>query len=171
MSQDIDKKRSKPLYSASERQRRDQTAWTLVQGVLAPLQFIVFGISLVLVIRFLLTKQGFELATASIVVKTGLLYLIMITGAIWEKVVFGKYLFAEPFFWEDVFSMLVIALHSAYLFALLSQSVGAETQMHIALAAYGAYLINAAQFLRKFRMARRDDGSDSALHSGALEAV
>ena len=31
-------------------------------------------------------------------------YTIMVTGAIWEKVVFGQYLFAPAFFWEDVFS-------------------------------------------------------------------
>jgi 3-vinyl bacteriochlorophyllide hydratase len=47
----------------------------------------------------------------------------MITGSIWEKVVFGKYLFARPFFWEDVFSMLVLALHTAYLYALFTDVV------------------------------------------------
>ena len=35
----------------------------------------------------------------------------MITGAVWEKVVFGQYLFAPAFLWEDVFSFAVIALH------------------------------------------------------------
>jgi hypothetical protein len=29
----------------------------------------------------------------------------MVTGCIWEKVVFGRYLFAPAFYWEDVFSM------------------------------------------------------------------
>ncbi len=57
-------------------------------------------------------------ATVSIVVKTALLYTIMVTGAIWEKEVFGQYLFAPAFFWEDVFSFVVIALHTAYLAAL-----------------------------------------------------
>ena len=48
-------------------------------------------------------------------VKTLALYAIMITGSIWEKVVFDKWLFAHAFFWEDVFSMLVLALHTGYL--------------------------------------------------------
>ena len=59
-------------------------------------------------------------ATVSVVVKTLLLYTIMITGSIWEKEVFGRYLFAPAFFWEDVFSMLVLALHTAYLVALVT---------------------------------------------------
>lgn len=146
--------RSRALYTPEERARRDATVWTLVQGVLAPLQFLVFAVSLVLVVRYMMTGAGYEAATISIVIKTFVLYTIMVTGAIWEKVVFGQYLFAPAFFWEDVFSMAVIALHTAYLWALLSGSVAPWEQMLIALAAYAAYLVNAGQFLWKLRMAR-----------------
>lgn len=142
------------LYTDAERARRDATVWTLVQGVLAPLQFLVFLVSLALVVRYLLTGSGYEAATWSIVIKTGVLYAIMITGSIWEKVVFGKWLFAPAFFWEDVFSFVVIALHTAYIWALLTGSVSQSGQMWIALAAYAAYVVNAAQFLWKLRMAR-----------------
>ena len=145
-----------PLYTPEERQRRDRSIWTLVQGVLAPLQFLVFLVSLTLVIRFLLTDSGYTLATVSIVVKTLVLYAIMITGSIWEKDVFGKYLFARAFFWEDVVSMLVLALHSAYLIAWYYALLDAEEQMLLALAAYASYVINAAQFLLKLRAARSD---------------
>ena len=143
-----------PLYTPEERRRRDQTPWTLVQGILAPVQFVVFLVSLALVIRYLATGEGFFLATASIVVKTLVLYAIMITGSVWEKVVFGKYLFARPFFWEDVFSMLVLALHTAYLAAVAFNWFGQTGQMYLALAAYAAYVINAAQFILKLRQAR-----------------
>jgi 3-vinyl bacteriochlorophyllide hydratase len=142
------------LYTEAERQRRDSTIWTLVQGVLAPVQFLVFLVSLGLVLRYLLTGQGYELATLSIVVKTGFLFLIMVTGAIWEKVVFGQYLFAPAFFWEDVFSFAVIALHSAYIWALYTASLAPVDLMILALAAYAAYVINAGQFLLKLRAAR-----------------
>jgi len=108
-----------PLYTPQQRLRRDSTNWTLVQGVLAPFQFVVFLVSLVLVVRYLATGEGLWAANASIVIKTAVLYLIMVTGAIWEKIVFGQYLFAPAFYWEDVFSMLVIALHTAYLVALI----------------------------------------------------
>ncbi|MEM6621498.1 MAG: 2-vinyl bacteriochlorophyllide hydratase [Pseudomonadota bacterium] len=148
------KRRSGSLYTQEQRQRRDNSKWTLVQGILAPVQFVVFLVSLILVVRYLATGEGLWWATLSIVVKTACLYAIMVTGAIWEKVVFGQYLLAEPFFWEDVFSFGVIALHTAYLWALLSGAVGPEGQMMIALAAYAAYVVNAAQFLLKLRAAR-----------------
>ena len=144
------------LYSDDERARRDATKWTLVQGILAPLQFLVFLVSLVLVIRYLWTGAGYEIATLSIVVKTAVLLLIMVTGAIWEKVVFGQYLFAPAFFWEDVFSFAVIALHLLYIFALFADALMATGLMYLALAAYAAYVVNAAQFVWKLRMARLD---------------
>ena len=142
------------LYTAEERERRDTTVWTTIQGVLAPLQFIVFLVSLALVLRYLWTGEGYLVATASIVLKTCVLYLIMVTGAIWEKIVFGQYLFAPAFFWEDVFSFAVIALHTAYLWALYTGALPATSLMILALAAYAAYVINAAQFVLKLRAAR-----------------
>lgn len=142
------------LYTPEEKRRRDNSGWTVVQGILAPVQFLVFIASLALVIRFLMTAEGEFLATASIVVKTAILYLIMVTGCIWEKVVFGKYLFAKAFFWEDVFSMLVLALHTAYLVALIGGLMSTVALMYLALAAYLAYVINATQFLIKLRAAR-----------------
>lgn len=144
----------RPLYTEAQRARRDTTGWTMVQGVLAPLQFLVFLVSLGLVLRTLLTGEGYGLATASVVLKTAVLYLIMVTGAIWEKVVFGRYLFAPAFFWEDVFSMLVLALHTAYLVVVFAGIGSASEQLWLALAAYAAYVVNAGQFVWKLRQAR-----------------
>ncbi len=148
------------LYSPEERVRRDETVWTLVQGVLAPFQFVIFLISLGLVVRYLTTGEGAFAADISIVVKTLTLYTIMITGSIWEKAVFDKYLFAKQFFWEDVFSMLVLALHTAYLIAWWFDLLPPHQQLWLALAAYATYVVNAAQFLIKLRAARRE-GSNS----------
>lgn len=142
------------LYTAEERVRRDESVWTIVQGVLAPVQFLVFLVSLGLVIRTLVTGEGAFAADVSIVIKTLVLYTIMITGSIWEKVVFGKWLFAPAFFWEDVVSMLVLALHTLYLVMLFGEIGTLEQRMLVALAGYGSYVINAAQFLWKLRMAR-----------------
>jgi 3-vinyl bacteriochlorophyllide hydratase len=142
------------LYTADERRRRDASRWTLVQGILAPVQFAIFLVSLVLVLRYLAAGEGATAATASIVVKTLTLYAIMITGSIWEKVVFGRWLFAPAFFWEDVVSMLVLALHTAYLAALIGGYGTERGRMLLALAAYATYAINATQFLLKLRTAR-----------------
>jgi 3-vinyl bacteriochlorophyllide hydratase len=158
-----------PLYTPEQRRRRDATPWTLVQGILAPTQFLVFLISLVLVLRTLLTGEGLEAASASVVVKTLVLYAIMVTGAIWEKVVFGRYLFAPAFFWEDVFSMLVLALHTAYLVALFTGSLGPRGQLLLALAAFATYVVNATQFILKLRAARL--GERAALAATALQGA
>jgi 3-vinyl bacteriochlorophyllide hydratase len=145
---------SRPLYTPEERVRRDASVWTLVQGILAPVQFLVFLVSLGLVLRFLATGEGQTAASVSVVVKTLTLYTIMITGCIWEKVVFGRYLFAPAFYWEDVFSMLVLALHTAYLVALFTGALDARGLAWLALAAYATYVVNAGQFIYKLRMAR-----------------
>ncbi len=143
------------LYTDEERRRRDASPWTLVQGILAPLQFLVFLISTALVWRYLATGEGAAIATTSVVVKTLFLYAIMITGSLWERDVFGHYLFVPAFFWEDVVSMLVMALHTAYLVCLAFDLLPLREQLYLALAAYLAYVINAGQFLWKFRLARQ----------------
>ena len=142
------------LYSPEQRQRRDESPWTIVQAILAPLQFLIFLASLFLVLRFLATGEGAFAADLSIVTKTFALYAIMITGSIWEKQVFGRWLFAPAFFWEDAFSMIVIGLHTAYLVMLFGGIGSAESRMIVALAGYAAYVINAGQFLWKLRAAR-----------------
>ncbi len=152
--QSIKETNRQPLYTLEQRQRRDASVWTLVQGVLAPVQFLVFLISLALVLRFLATGDGQNLAVGSVVLKTSLLYIIMVTGCIWEKVVFDCYLFAPAFYWEDMLSMLVLALHTAYLVALFTGSLGTTALMYLALAAYAAYVVNAVQFILKLRAAR-----------------
>lgn len=142
------------LYTDAQRKRRDSSPWTLVQGILAPLQFLVFLVSLGLVLRTLITGEGAGMANASVILKTMLLYTIMVTGSLWEKDVFGKYLFAPAFFWEDVVSFGVIALHTAYLVCLLQGWLSERGLMWLALVAYAAYVTNAAQFLLKLRAAR-----------------
>ena len=156
------------LYTPEQKRRRDASAWTLVQGLLAPLQFLVFLVSLGLVLRCLATGAGESAALVSVVVKTLVLYTIMLTGCIWEKVVFGQYLFAPAFFWEDVFSMLVLALHTAYLLAWWTSALPPTQQLWLAVAAYASYCINATQFLLKLRAARlQAAGAQSAAGAAA----
>jgi 3-vinyl bacteriochlorophyllide hydratase len=160
-----------PLYTPEQKLRRDATVWTLVQGLLAPLQFLVFLVSLGLVLRCLATGAGESAALTSVVVKTLVLYTIMVTGCIWEKVVFGQYLFAAAFFWEDVFSMLVLALHTAYLCAWWTGALTPTQQLWLAVAAYATYCINATQFILKLRAARLQAAAHAVAapaHTGAI---
>ena len=154
------------LYTTAQRQRRNASPWTLVQGILAPLQFAVFLASLYFVLSYLATGDGYVLATASIVVKTLVLYTIMVTGSLWERDVFGRYLFAPAFYWEDVVSMLVLAVHTAYLAALFTGALAPQQLMALALIAYATYIVNAAQFVLKLRAARRE--AESAADDGGM---
>jgi 3-vinyl bacteriochlorophyllide hydratase len=144
----------KPLYTPEQRRRRDASRWTLVQGVLAPVQFVICIASAVLVVRFLMTGDGYWAANASVIVKTLALFTIMVTGAIWEKEVFGQYLLAPAFFWEDMVSFLVILLHAVYVVAMLAGSMSPDQLMIVALIAYTVYIVNAVQFVWKLRQAR-----------------
>ena len=145
---------ARPLYTPDQRRRRDGSAWTLVQAILAPLQFAILLVSLCLVGRYLATGEGLWAATLSVLAKTAALYTIMVTGSIWEKAVFGRYLFAPAFYWEDMVSMLVLALHTAYVAMLLGHQGSPAAQFAVALAGYAAYAVNATQFLLKLRAAR-----------------
>ncbi len=157
----------KPLYTSEQRKRRDTSPWTTVQAVLAPVQFAIFLISAWLVVAYLISGNGFEAAAISVVVKTFVLYAIMVTGAIWEKDVYGQFLFAPAFFWEDAVSMGVLALHTAYLFVLFLGVGSPDFQMLLALTAYALYVINAGQYLWKLRRARLETPSDTLMGASA----
>lgn len=157
------------LYTPEQRARRDATRWTLVQGILAPVQFVVCLVSAALVLRFLMTGQGLEVANLSVLIKTGLLLTIMVTGSIWEHEVFGVWLFAEPFFWEDVVSFGVIALHLAYVWSLFTGALQPRALMLLALVAYATYIVNAIQFVLKLRAARR--GATVAVGAAGMGAT
>jgi 3-vinyl bacteriochlorophyllide hydratase len=113
--------------------------------------------------RFLISGEGESAAEFSIVLKTAALYAIMVTGSVWEKIVFGEWLFVKSFFWEDVFSMAVLALHTAYLIMLFNDWGSAHQQIYVALAAYVSYIINAVQFLWKLRIARLQSDAQLAV--------
>ncbi len=160
-----------PVYTQAQQRKRDASIWTMVQGILAPTQFLVFLVSLVLVLRFLLYGEGQAAAEISVLIKTLVLYLIMVTGSIWEKEVFGKWLFADAFFWEDAVSMVVIALHTFYL-VLYLWDIGTPTiQLGFALAAYIFYVANAGQFLYKLRQFRKSRVDEPIPNAAIGEAV
>jgi 3-vinyl bacteriochlorophyllide hydratase len=152
----------RPLYTPAERARRDATRWTLVQGVLAPVQFLVMLASVGLVLRYLATGDGLWAANASVVVKTAVLYAIMVTGAIWEKVVFGQYLFAPAFFWEDVVSFVVIAIHTLYLAGLAGGFLGPRGLMYVASSPTRLYAVNAGAVRTQAARGRLDEAAAAA---------
>lgn len=136
-----------------------------MQVVLAPFQFMVFLVSFGLVGRFLLTGEGYALATASVWLKIALIWALTITGMLWERDVFGRYFLAREFFWEDVGNLIAIITHNLYF---VVQWAGADrrTVMWVMVFAYLTYLANAAQFVHRGIQSARF--RRSAARSGAL---
>ena len=143
-----------PLYTEEERARRDRSPWTMVQGVLAPVQLLVMVVSAYLVLSYLRTDVGYEAANVSVVVKTLILYLMMFTGSLWEHDVFGQYLFARPFLVGGCGEHGRPGAPHPVPGSRLRGLDGPAALMVLALVAYAAYAINALQFLLKLRRAR-----------------
>lgn len=136
------------IYTPEERLRRDRSRWTPVQAILAPIQLLAFLVSVVLVIRYLITGEGYWIATISVLIKISLLWAITVTGMFWEKEVFGHWFLAPQFFWEDVGNAVAMITHNLYFVA---QWLGWAQRdlMALMLLAYTTYLVNCAQFVLK----------------------
>jgi 3-vinyl bacteriochlorophyllide hydratase len=133
-------------YTPEQMRRRQQSKWTIVQAILAPLQLLTFIISVILIIRYLSTGLDYEITTISILIKIALMWLITITGMLWEKEVFGQWFLAPQFFWEDVMNAISLILHNGYFVARLLGASERDLAL-VMLVAYASYMINFAQFL------------------------
>lgn len=140
-------------YTPEQLERRNNSKWTIVQAILGPVQFVAFIISFVLVVRYLITGQGYEIANISVLIKIALLWLITITGMIWEKEVFGQWFLAPEFFWEDMGNALAMFMHNLY-FVAVWRGWSEQAVMTLMLVAYSTYIINFSQFVIKGIRAR-----------------
>lgn len=136
------------MYTPVQLARRDSSIWTRVQMVLAPLQFVAFVISFVLVARYLVTGEGYVAATASVIIKIALLWAITISGMIWEHEIFGHWFLAPQFFWEDVGNAVAMLFHNLY-FVAIALGWSERATMSLMLLAYCTYLVNCTQFVVK----------------------
>lgn len=136
------------MYTPEQLARRNASPWTRVQVILAPIQFLAFLISFGLVIRYLLTGEGYWVATVSVWIKIGLIWALTITGMLWEKDVYGKYFMAPEFFWEDLGNLIALLTHNAY-FAAQWLGWSDRDVMLVMVFAYTTYLFNAGQFIVK----------------------
>lgn len=141
-------------YTPEQLEKRNNSKWTMVQAVLAPLQFLMFIISFSLVVHYLVTGNGFAIANVSVLIKIGLLWLITITGMIWEKEIFGHWFLAPQFFWEDVGNAVAMLMHNLYFLARW-QGWSEQAIMMLMLLAYVSYMFNCAQFILKGLQTRK----------------
>jgi 3-vinyl bacteriochlorophyllide hydratase len=136
------------MYTPEQLVRRETSPWTRVQLALAAIQFLVFIVSFSLVVRYLLTGEGYWVTTFSVWLKIALIWALTITGMLWEKDVYGHYFMCKEFFWEDLGNLVAIITHNLY-FVALWLSWGQTAVMLVMLFAYSTYLVNATQFIVK----------------------
>ena len=136
------------MYTPEQLARREASPWTRVQIMLAPIQFLAFIISFILVVRYLMTGEGYTIATISVWVKIALIWALTITGMLWEKDMYDHYFMAKEFFWEDLGNLIAILTHNAY-FVVQWLHWDERSVMWVMVFAYITYLINAMQFILK----------------------
>ncbi len=136
-------------YTSEQMQRRQQSRWTLVQIIGAPIQLLFFFVSGGFVIYTLLTGQGAAITNAMVIVKVIIMYFMCITGMLWEHDVFGHYYFAPEFFWEDAVTSVVMLTHTLFIVGLLFNA-SENTLLTLIVIAYLSYLFNAGQYFWKF---------------------
>lgn len=143
------------MYTPDQLRRREASRWTQVQIVLAPIQFLAFIISFALVIRYLVTGEGYWVATVSVWVKIFLIWALTITGMLWEYDMYDHYFMAKEFFWEDLGNLIAIITHNLY-FVAVWMGASQRVIMWVMVFAYITYLFNAGQFVaRGVRSARQ----------------
>jgi 3-vinyl bacteriochlorophyllide hydratase len=146
-----------PRYTPEQLQKRNASVWTKVQGILAPIQFLIFLAGLT--VTWLYTKgtiTDFGWITTFVTLKTFMLVLIFVTGGFFELEVFGKFAFAHEFFWEDFGSAIAMIVHISY-FILFWMGLEQHILILTAYLAYLSYLINAAQFVIRLLLEKHNE--------------
>jgi hypothetical protein len=71
-----------PRYTPEQLRIRNRSIWTKVQIFLAPIQFVVFLVGLILTyLHYVGTIENFQVVTYAIAVKTFFFIVLFVTGA------------------------------------------------------------------------------------------
>jgi 3-vinyl bacteriochlorophyllide hydratase len=146
-----------PRYTPEQLRIRNRSVWTKVQLILAPIQFVVFIVGFILTYLYYIgVIENFQVVTYSIAVKTLFFVVLFVTGAFFEKEVFGIWVYSPEFFWEDVGSTIAMAIHFLY-FILAVLEFSREVLIWSAFAAYATYVLNAIQYLVRIWLEKRNE--------------
>jgi 3-vinyl bacteriochlorophyllide hydratase len=147
-----------PRYTPDQLERRNASVWTKVQGILAPIQFVMFlaGLTVTWLYQSHVWITDFYWITFFVTLKTLMLVLIFVTGGFFEQEVFGAFAFAPEFFWEDFGSAIAMVVHISY-FILFFIGLPEKILIQTALLAYLSYLVNAAQFVIRLLLEKHNE--------------
>ncbi len=136
-------------------ERRAASIWTRIHPVFALAQLFVFCVSVSLLAAYLLHAVPYVAVHVSVLVKIGLMLGAVITGALWEHDVYGRWWFAPEFIIEDMMTANVFALHVGYLVVAYAWPANGPAVLSILGVAYGVYALNVAQYIVQHRTSMR----------------
>jgi len=136
------------------RDRRSASVWTMVHPIFALGQLAAFVVSIGFLIAFAFHAVPFSAVKTTVLVKIGLMVGAVVTGALWERDVYGYYWFAPEFLAEDVMTLIVFL---SQLFYLAMVAIHPDRLVPILAAlgfAYVVYVANVAQYIHKTQRAK-----------------
>ena len=146
-----------PRYTPEQLRKRNNSVWTTVQLVLAPIQFVVFIVGVILTFMYYNgSLENFSLVTWALLIKTIFLVVLFVTGAFFEKEIFDIWVYSPEFFWEDIGSSVATIVHFLY-FVLAYLGFSQEALIWTAFAAYFTYVVNAAQYLIRIYLEKQNE--------------
>jgi 3-vinyl bacteriochlorophyllide hydratase len=104
-------------------------------------------VSVGLLVGYFNGAVSFDTVHESVLVKVALMIGAIVTGALWEKDVFGHYWFAPEFLGEDTMTVNVLILHISYLAMVIAHPENLTAQIGTLLVAYTVYIGNVAQYI------------------------
>ncbi len=146
-----------PLQSVSQiEERRKASIWTRIHPFFAIGQLGVFFVSVTLLGFYFAGRVPFHVVHISVLIKVGLMVGAVITGALWERDVYGMWWFAKEFFVEDIITVVVFALHVVYLACVYTWPANLHFNLALLGVAYIAYITNAGQYIWRHRKNQRN---------------
>jgi len=136
------------------RDRRSASVWTMVHPIFALGQLAAFLVSVGFLIAFAFHGASFAAVKTSVFIKISLMVGAVVTGALWERDVYGFYWFAPEFLAEDVMTLIVFLSQVFYL-AMVAFHPDEMVPILASLGfAYTVYVANVAQYIHKTQRAK-----------------
>jgi 3-vinyl bacteriochlorophyllide hydratase len=148
-------------------ERRAASLWTRVHPVFAIGQLGVFVVSLGLLVLYFFHLVDFETVFISVLIKIAFMLGAIVTGALWEHDVYGKWWFAHEFFLEDVMTLNVFLMHAGFLVTVYAWPTNIRAMLAVLSVAYLAYGLNVVQYVVRNHLTREDLRASA----GAAEAA
>ncbi len=121
--------------------------WTKIHPIFALGQLLAFFVSVGLLVAYFFGRVSFAVVHDAVMTKIGLMVGAVITGALWEKDVFGSYWFAAEFLVEDVMTVNVFILQIAYVLMAYTHPENLGVILWVLGLAYFVYVGNVAQYI------------------------